>query len=575
MADWAMQPWSPSKDSALAEVTALMRQDLAEINAAEKMLLVNPVDSSELFTSVDYDECYILPSAHFPILLTFDVSERRCSDHLEGEERLYRTKVELLALMGGSDLSNERSFVVQAAVAGTILESGPSQSVVSMQTSSVHVWQEEGTLIFDTRSSWGAPHTLSLRLSSRSSGAMINGKFHDDSEEYGFAWVDLSAQFDALSGENTALRIAEIRSARSGDSSFDEHGELPEDPRPASERAQLKVKVTTESVGFGDSTGLCRKRMLLYKHNDDLRQEAFAMQFVKTCGDLLKASGLDLRLLTFQCIPVGTKRGFVEWVPGSVPLSEICQPFAGSILGNEKRTTSADTPSMLKKAGLSKYESLRRLGGQQNDSLRRLGGGLGARGSFANNPIQDYLRSVAYDPSAPYLIRPDVMDTYVKSCAGYTVITYILGVGDRHLDNLLLHQSGSFFHCDYSFLLGSDPKTYLPVRVTEDMVYGMGGADSDNYARFISMVGAAYLALRRPDNVRILLSMVRLLEYSCIPDISENQSTEKAITGIRDRLRLDLSESEAITFIEGLVESSQSSRLWIAVDAIHSLGKRF
>jgi hypothetical protein len=48
------------------------------------------------------------------------------------------------------------------------------------------------------------------------------------------------------------------------------------------------------------------------------------------------------------------------------------------------------------------------------------------------------------------------------------VITYKLGLGDRHLDNLLLHQSGFFFHCDYSFILGNDPKKYLPLRMTQD-----------------------------------------------------------------------------------------------------------
>lgn len=39
--------------------------------------------------------------------------------------------------------------------------------------------------------------------------------------------------------------------------------------------------------------------------------------------------------------------------------------------------------------------------------------------------------------------RPDVMDAYVKSCAGYCVIMYLLGVGDRHLDNLLLSPNGN------------------------------------------------------------------------------------------------------------------------------------
>jgi phosphatidylinositol 3-kinase len=212
-----------------------------------------------------------------------------------------------------------------------------------------------------------------------------------------------------------------------------------------------------------------RKRMLLYKHDDDLRQELFAIEFIKTCDALLKASGLDLNLLSFRCIPVGAKQGFIEWVPGSVPLSDICKPHGGEPSLSRDVSVESDFDrnkkggvvpeqdqhvlSEVAKAGLTKYQSLHQLEPSRAE-----------RGSLSNNPIQDFLRSVAYDPDAPYLIRKDVMDTYVKSCAGYCMVTYLLGVGDRHLDNLLLHQTGHFFHCDFSFILGEDPKTYQPMR---------------------------------------------------------------------------------------------------------------
>ena len=570
IADWAMQPWSATKDSALAEVTQTMRESLQKTNnTTGRMLLVNPVDSAELLSSVDCDECYILPSAHFPILLTFNVSERRCSDTPTGLEKLYRTTVEIVSLEGSKE---RRSTLVHAAVAGSIEASATSV----LSPSGSHEWKSGGRLVFDSRSSWGAPQTVSLRVS-------LDGFDGQAPKEIGYAWVDLSKLWD--DDDDLCTNTVTVRSEVLPLDFLDENSDALEQPSRSTDKVELVLRVTTESVGFDDpKTGnMFRKRMLLYKHDDDLRQEAFAVQFIRTCDDMLKASGLDMKLLTFQCIPVGTRRGFVEWVPGSVPMSEICQPFAGSILAEplERMSSPAEetaSPSMFSKAGLTKYESLRRLGGQQTESLKNLGGRSTRkepRGSFANNPVQDYLRSVAYDADAPYMIRRDVMDTYVKSCAGYCVITYILGVGDRHLDNLLLHQSGSFFHCDYSFILGSDPKKHLPLRLTEDMVFGMGGRESDNFAKFLSLASAAFLALRRPECVRVMLSSVRLMEASFLPDISENQTTEEAILGIRERLRLDLTDDRAVAYMEDLVETTLSNKLWLAVDAIHTLGKKF
>lgn len=150
---------------------------------------------------------------------------------------------------------------------------------------------------------------------------------------------------------------------------------------------------------------------------------------------------------------------------------------------------------------------------------------------------------------------------------------HLQGVGDRHLDNLLLHQTGHFFHCDFSFILGDDPKKYLPVRITEDMVFGMGGKESDNYAMFLSLMGAAFLALRRHENVRVVLSLVRLMVGN--KELSIHANPDEAVLKMRERLCLNLSDTEAVSYIEDLVETSISSKLWMAVDAIHSLGKRF
>jgi phosphatidylinositol 3-kinase len=276
----------------------------------------------------------------------------------------------------------------------------------------------------------------------------------------------------------------------------------------------FKSSVNPIKVAFKTTTG--RKYPVIFKTGDDLRQDQLVIQIITLMDELLQKENLDLKLTPYKILATSTRSGLVQFIPSMT---------FGSIM--------------------SKYR---------------------------NNPLLSYLRQNNPDSRGPLGVRKEALDTYVRSCAGYCVITYILGVGDRHLENLLLTPDGHFFHLDFGFILGRDPKPFAPaVKITKEMVDGMGGNNSEQHRQFKQYCYLAFSALRK--NCNLILNLFTLMINSNLPDLNLNQ--ERAALKVKDRFHLDMSEEDALRHFEGIMEDIIASLVPQVMDKLHEIVQAF
>lgn len=166
------------------------------------------------------------------------------------------------------------------------------------------------------------------------------------------------------------------------------------------------------------------------------------------------------------------------------------------------------------------------------------------------------------------------MERYTSSLAGYCLITYILDIGDRHFDNILLKESGEIFHVDFSFAFGKDPKPFkCRMRITMEMITAMGGLSSPLYERFLVLICAGFQVLRK--NSSMLMHVLTLMMEANITDLTVRQKGPEVMASTLELLQLHLSEEEANRYIRNVVSESLNAVMPSVLERMHRLANSF
>uniref|UniRef100_A0A7N6FLZ3 phosphatidylinositol-4,5-bisphosphate 3-kinase n=1 Tax=Anabas testudineus TaxID=64144 RepID=A0A7N6FLZ3_ANATE len=270
----------------------------------------------------------------------------------------------------------------------------------------------------------------------------------------------------------------------------------------------------------GDMVGI------IFKNGDDLRQDMLTIQMIQLMENLWKKEGLDLRMIPYGCLSTGNKTGLIEVVKNSDTIANIQRNCSNSA----------------------------------------------ATAAFNKDALLNWLKS-----KNPGDKLDQAIEVFTLSCAGYCVATYVLGIGDRHNDNIMIRETGQLFHIDFGHFLGNFKRKLginrerVPFILTYDFVHVIQQGrtnNSEKFERFREYCERAYKILCR--NGTLFVNLFAMMKAAGLPELT----SFKDIQYLKDSLCLGKSDDEAlknfkVKFNEALRESWKTKVNWM----MHSLAK--
>ncbi|KAF8165694.1 hypothetical protein B0H34DRAFT_690087 [Crassisporium funariophilum] len=203
--------------------------------------------------------------------------------------------------------------------------------------------------------------------------------------------------------------------------------------------------------------------MFLGKPKDDLRKDARLMDFNAIINKLLKGNSesrrRQLHIRTYSVVALNEECGFIQWVPNTIPIRPVLLRYydnrrikswsseMGHLFNDVKKMDNNAAAEAFKTKVLTIYKPV----------------------------FHEWFIETFPEPTAWLASRL----TYGRTAAVMSMVGFILGLGDRHCENILLDMnSGDVVHVDFNCLFekGKTLETpeRVPFRLTQNIIDGLG-----------------------------------------------------------------------------------------------------
>ncbi|KAJ4806265.1 Serine/threonine-protein kinase ATR [Rhynchospora pubera] len=286
-----------------------------------------------------------------------------------------------------------------------------------------------------------------------------------------------------------------------------------------------------KKVVFLGSDGVARP--FLCKPKDDLRKDARMMEFNAMINRLLskypESRRRKLYIRTFAVVPLTEDCGMVEWVPHTRGLRHILQDIYITLGKFDRQRTNP----LIKKI----YDQCQ--GKMPEDEM------LKTKILPMFPPVfHKWFLTTFSEPAAWFRARL----AYAHTTAVWSMVGHIVGLGDRHGENILFDStSGDCVHVDFSCLFDRglllDKPELVPFRLTQNMIDGLGITGYEGVYLKVCEITLSVLRTHKETLMSVLETFIHdpLVEWTKSHKSSgvevQNPHAQRAISNIKARLQ--------------------------------------